>query len=126
MKHLLLLEDDPDVLDILQTLMDLEGYRVTALSGTDDIIRTALEHAPDLIITDYILQGINGGEYCSQLKQHPETAHIPVIILSAYDKVLGSLGHYGADLVIHKPFDNADLVAKVAGLFDMTIKPKAG
>ncbi|GAB3927395.1 response regulator [Mucilaginibacter myungsuensis] len=115
-KHLLVIEDDQDIKDILETILTMEGHTVTTISETPNIIQTVLETKPDLIITDYILQGINGGEYCSQIKQHPETAHIPVIILSAYDKVLGSLGHYKADLIIHKPFDNDNLCQNVAEL----------
>lgn len=115
-KHLLIIEDDLDITDILTVLFTDEGYTVTAINQTDDIIRTVEEVKPDLIITDYILEGINGGEYCSQVKNNPETAHIPVVLLSGYAKVLESLGNYGADAVIYKPFDNDELIDRVGAM----------
>jgi two-component system, OmpR family, phosphate regulon response regulator PhoB len=115
-KHLLIIEDDLDITDILTSLFTDEGYQVTAINQTDDIIRTVDEVKPDLIITDYILEGINGGEYCSQVKKNPETAHIPVVLLSGYAKVLESLGNYGADAVIYKPFDNDKLIDTVGAM----------
>ncbi|WP_295771339.1 response regulator [uncultured Mucilaginibacter sp.] len=115
-KHILIIEDDADIKDILTAILSEEGYQITAILEANDIIKTVLEIKPDMIITDYILHGINGGEYCSQIKNHPETSHLPVIILSGYGKVLESLGHYGADMIINKPFENEELCNNVASL----------
>lgn len=115
-KHILIIEDDPDISDVLNTILADEGYKVTAIAETDNIIRTVTALEPQLIITDYILARINGGEYCIEIKRNTGTAHIPVIILSGYGRVLDSLGHYGADRIIEKPFDNDKLCAIVADL----------
>lgn len=115
-KHILIIEDDPDISDLLSTILTEEGYRVTAITETDNIIRTVTALEPQLIITDYILAGINGGEYCIEIKRNTGTAHIPVIILSGYGRVLDSLGHYGADRIIEKPFDNDKLCVVVTDL----------
>lgn len=115
-KHLLILEDNLEILDILKDVFTEEGYRVTGITASEDIITTVREIKPDLILTDYILDGINGGEYCHQVKTEPSTAHIPVIILSAYPMVLGSLGNYGADAIVSKPFDIRNLSDTVAGV----------
>jgi CheY-like chemotaxis protein len=121
-QHVLIIEDDPDISDVLNTILSDEGYQVTAIAETSDIIKTVTELKPQLVITDYILAGINGGEYCSQIKRNAVTAHIPVIILSGYGRVLESLGHYGADRVVDKPFDNDKLCAIVAELIAVTSK----
>ncbi|WP_345211345.1 response regulator [Mucilaginibacter gynuensis] len=115
-KHLLIIEDDTDMMEIMTAILEKDGYSVSGIAGADDIVRTVLEQQPDLVITDYILEVINGGEYCSQLKSNPLTRQIPVMIVSGYPNVLTSLGNYGADEVIYKPFDNADLSARVAAL----------
>lgn len=115
-KHILLVEDNGDITELLRTLFENNGYRFTALAEADDIVSTVRELRPELIITDYILEGINGGEYCSALKRGTDTAHLPVIILSGYGKLLGSLGDYGADRIIEKPFDNDELISAVSSL----------
>lgn len=118
-QHVLIIEDDPDISDVLNTILSEEGYRITAISETGDIIKTVLDIEPHLIITDYILAGINGGEYCSQIKRDERTSHIPVIILSGYGRVLESLGHYGADRIVDKPFDNEKLCSIVDELLSI-------
>ncbi len=115
-KHVLVIEDDADIREVLTTILTEDGYGVTTREESDDVIKEVLEIGPDLIITDYILQGINGGEYCSAIKKDERTAHLPVIILSGFGKVLHSLGDYQADMIIDKPFDNAELLQEVAKL----------
>jgi two-component system, OmpR family, phosphate regulon response regulator PhoB len=115
-KLILIIEDDPDIAEVITIILTDDGHRVTTITEATNIVDTVQEIKPDLVITDYILNGINGGEYCSQLKHDPRTSHLPVIILSGYGRVLDSLGHYGADQIIHKPFSNDDLSAKVAAL----------
>lgn len=115
-KHVLIIEDDADISDVLNTILSDEGHRVTAITETGDIIKTVMDLKPDLIITDYILEGINGGEYCSQIKRDERTAHIPIIILSGYGRVLDSLGYYGADRIVDKPFDTGKLCGMVSEL----------
>ena len=70
-----------------------------------------------LVIVDYILEGINGGELCHQLKINPRTKHLPVIMISGYQRVLESLGNYGADYFLPKPFDLNELLNVVKKYF---------
>ncbi|WP_345949144.1 response regulator [Mucilaginibacter sp. PAMB04274] len=115
-QRILIIEDSPDIADVLSSILTDEGYKVTARTEASDIVKLVIDNQPDLIITDYILEGINGGEYCATLKRDERTSHIPVIILSGYGKLLESLGDYGADKIVDKPFDNAHLLITVAGL----------
>ena len=112
-KKILIVDDQNDTLDLLKEIFEDEGYEVTALPYTEDIIRSITQHQPDLVMLDFLLAGINGGELCHQLKTNSLSAHIPVIMLSGYPRVLESLGSYGADAFIAKPFDLAHLTETV-------------
>jgi DNA-binding response OmpR family regulator len=115
-KKILILDDNEDILELLKAMLDGEGYEVECLTYTDNICRTLNNLQPDLVIVDYILFGVNGGELCHQIKTNPLTSHIPVIMISAYPRVLGSLGNYGADVLISKPFELDDVVNNVNSL----------
>lgn len=112
-KKILIIDDQNDTLDLLKEIFEDEGYEVTALPYTDDIIRSIAQYQPNLVMLDFLLAGINGGELCHQLKTNSLSAHIPVIMLSGYPRVLESLGSYGADAFIAKPFDLAHLTDSV-------------
>jgi CheY-like chemotaxis protein len=114
MKRILVIDNDPGILDAMQEVFNYEGYEVVIEEGDGDILDMVQKHQPDLLLIDYILNGINGGELCHQVKVNPVTSQLPVILMSAYPRVLQSLGHYGFDDFIPKPFDLSDLTSRVA------------
>jgi CheY-like chemotaxis protein len=116
MKKVLIVDNDLDVLDVLNQIFEYYGFEVKSVMDIDNIFPLIAEYQPDIVLMDYILNGINGGEICHQIKVNTETSHIPVVIVSAYTKVLQSLGYYGCDAFIPKPFDMDDLVGQVNGL----------
>ena len=120
-KNILIVDDQHDILDVLKEALEMEGYKVTTLTYTEDIIRSANEHQPDLVMLDFLLAGINGGEHCHFLKTNPLTSHIPVIMLSGYPRVLESLGNYGADAFIAKPFGLEEITSKVRYLLEASL-----
>lgn len=113
-QKILIIEDDSDVLDILTQCFTEEGYEIKAVALVDDIYALIDEFQPDLVLTDYILNGINGGEFCTQIKMAYQ--NLPVVILSAFPKVMLSLGTYNCDLFVPKPFDLFDLIKQVNSL----------
>ena len=113
MKKLLLIDDDTDLLEVLASALTYFGFEVKTSNKPDDIHSLVTTHQPDLVILDYIMENVNGGEICAQLKKKEDTKNLPVIILSAYDKVIKSLGNYGCDAFISKPFDMMDLVNNI-------------
>lgn len=117
-KRILIIEDDEDILQVLETVLIHNDFEVKGLERTDDILKAAEEYEPDLILTDYLLSGTNGGKICQQIKGHKETCHIPVILISAYPELAISLGAFGFDAFITKPFDINQLVAKIHELVD--------
>jgi DNA-binding response OmpR family regulator len=104
-KHILVVDDDQDVLEIFRDILVNEGYKVTIFAEVDEIADAMQACKPDLVIVDFLLQGINGGELCSQIKRNEQTSHVPVILTSAHPRVLLSLGDYHCDEFLEKPFD---------------------
>jgi len=121
-KSILIVDDNNDILDLLKEALEQEGYQVTGLSKTEDIIRSITKYQPDLVMVDFLLGDINGGELCHQVKVNPLSNHIPVIMLSGYPRVLESLGgDYGADVFIAKPFDLNHLIETVRQLLEAAV-----
>jgi CheY-like chemotaxis protein len=112
-KSILIIENDESVLEVLQEIFENEGYETRCYGQVEDIFTLVNDYKPDLVLLDYILPGINGGELCAQLKKDPETSHIPVVICSAYPQVMLSLGSYGCNAFIPKPFGLSDLVTQI-------------
>jgi len=112
----LVVEDDPDIRDILQLLFTDEGYEFRIYEDVEEIIPCLTAFNADLVLLDYMLPRVNGGELCGQVKRHPEFCKTPVILYSAFPKVFFSLGDYGCDLFIPKPFDLNVLVAHMERL----------
>ena len=103
-KHILIVDDNHDILDVLKDALEELSFNVTALDFTNNIIADIAKYNPDLIMLDFLLGGINGGEHCHQIKTNALTCHLPVIMLSGFPRVLESLGNYGANVFVEKPF----------------------
>lgn len=112
-KSILIIENDESLMDVMQELFNEEGYQTDCHRDVNDIFKVVEDFKPDLVLLDYLLPGINGGELCSQLKRNPSTRQIPVIICSAYPQVLLSLGSYGCNAFIPKPFEFSMMIAQV-------------
>jgi phosphate regulon transcriptional regulator PhoB len=113
--RVLVVEDEPDVAEMMRYNLAKEGYEVRlAVNGTE-ALRQVKEARPDVILLDIMVPQLNGWEICRRLKQAPETASIPVIMVTGRveegDKVLGF--ELGADDYVTKPFSPRELVARV-------------
>lgn len=109
-KRVLIIDNDDSVLDVMQEALGYEGFNVKGVTDPDNLFSIITDYKPDIIFMDFILNGINGGELCHQVKTNQHTHLIPVILISAYPRVLHSLGTYNCDAFISKPFDLSDLV----------------
>ena len=113
-KRILILDDDPDILEILQVILSEEGFEAILVESTDDLLDLVRLHRPCLILLDFGLRGgITGGEWCVKLKSDMEFSRIPVIIFTAYSNKGIAAGTFGCDDFLPKPFDIEDLVARV-------------
>ena len=107
------MDDDRSVLDMMHDALTYENFDVKTVDCSRAIFKEVEHYNPDVVLLDYIIRDVNGGEICHQLKNNPLTKHIPVIIMSAYPRVFESLGTYGCNSFIPKPFDLSELVTAI-------------
>ncbi|WP_390551569.1 phosphate regulon transcriptional regulator PhoB [Qipengyuania sp. MTN3-11] len=115
---LLLVEDDPALLELLEYRFQNEGYDVRATPDGDEALVMAAEDVPDLVILDWMVDGTSGIEVCRRLRRDKTTAHVPIIMLTAReaedDRIRGL--DTGADDYITKPFSPRELMARVGAV----------
>ncbi len=114
---LLVIDDDSDIRHYLVSIFSSE-YKVYQADCAEDGIRLAHEQLPDLIISDIVMNGLNGLDLCKTLKLDPTVSHIPIILLTgtSSDEMQVQGMESGADDYIKKPFDKGILVARVHSL----------
>lgn len=115
MNKILIIEDHLEVRDNLQELLELCNYEVLAAPNGESGIQQAISYQPDLILCDIMMPGIDGYEVLATLAQHPETAAIPFIFLTARaDKADIRRGMLlGADDYLTKPFEEQELLRAI-------------
>ena len=113
--HILIVEDEAALVELLRYNLDKEGFRVSSAHDGEEALSAIAENPPDLVILDWMLPLVSGLEVCRQIRRKPETRELPVIMLTARgeeaDRVRGLEG--GADDDISKPFSPSELVARV-------------
>jgi DNA-binding response OmpR family regulator len=117
-KKILIVEDDPAVLRAISYMLEKEGYNVlTAADGLSGLTKAKGEN-PDLLVLDVMLPGIDGFEICHRLRAEPQTAQLPILMLSAKgqaaDKAMGL--QVGANEYLTKPVERLVLLGRVEAL----------
>ncbi len=112
-KRILILDDNEDILKSVYDILEYANFQVKTTPDIFTFFKLVDEWQPHLVIIDYILQGINGGDICHQIKTGDATRGIPVIMMSGYPAVLNSLGNYGYDDLLVKPFSVDNLLLLV-------------
>ena len=117
-KKILVIEDDPATTRLVEYSLRHEGYQVITCSNGLEGIRKAHSEAPDLVILDVMLPGMDGFEICHRLRAEPDTAKLPILMFSAkaqeIDKDTGI--KVGADDYLTKPSAPAEIVSRVEKL----------
>ncbi|MEP6982207.1 MAG: phosphate regulon transcriptional regulator PhoB [Sphingomicrobium sp.] len=115
---LLLVEDDRALADLLMWHFDREGYDIVRTADGDEALLLAEERTPDLVILDWMIEGVSGIEVCRRLRRRSATAHVPIIMLTARgeegDRIRGL--ETGADDYVTKPFSPRELLARVGAV----------
>lgn len=104
-KHIHVVEDDEDIRFIIYYILTDSGYTVDESGTAKEFEAYIATERPDLILMDVMLPDGNGIQLCRNLKEHPPTSHIPVIIMSAHAAAQSVLTEACAEDFISKPFD---------------------
>jgi two-component system alkaline phosphatase synthesis response regulator PhoP len=116
--HILVVDDEAHIRELLTFNLENEGFAVTAVADGHGCLRACEQQSFDLLILDIMMPGLDGLEVCRRVKSRPATAELPVIMLTAkgeeVDKIVGL--ELGADDYITKPFSVRELIARVKAL----------
>jgi pilus assembly protein CpaE len=114
-KRILIVDDDPDSLKLIELMLRRRGYDVFSAQSGDQALEMAKDKSPDLIILDVMMPGMDGHEVCRKLRADAQTTHLPVLMFTAKalvgDKVAGFQA--GADDYLTKPIHPTELVSHV-------------
>ena len=106
-KTILAVDDDPFILTVVEKFLVIKGYKVVTMTDPEKAYFWAEEHKPDLVISDVAMPGVDGFTLIRNLKANKETQHIPLVMLTASDKVADVEKGFdsGARAYILKPID---------------------
>ena len=126
--RVLVVEDEPDIRDLLAFHLERGGYQVTRAATGPEALRQLRAAPPDLVILDLMLPEMDGLEVCRRLRAEPATAALPVIMLTAkgdeVDRVVGL--ELGADDYVVKPFSPKEVLARVRAVLRRARAPLSG
>ena len=117
-RTVLVVDDDPVIVRLLEVNFEMEGFTVLTAGDGAEGVEVARAQRPDVVVSDVMMPRMNGLELVAALKGDPDTAGIPVLLLSAKaqaDDVRNGLAA-GADDYVTKPFEPSDLVERVTKL----------
>ncbi len=121
-KKILVVDDEADIRELVRYNLDVEGFAVLEAGETETALAIIKRERPALVVLDLMLPGTDGMELCRMLRARPETATLPIVMLTAkaaeVDRILGL--EIGADDYVTKPFSPRELVARVRAVLRRT------
>ena len=112
--HILVIDDNEDILFMLQAMLKIKGYKVSVKKNMESLDANIEALSPNVILMDMLLSGVDGREVCKHLKSHKNFAHIPVIMISAHPEAKETCLAAGADYFLEKPFEMNEIFKVVA------------
>ena len=113
MKTVLVVDDDPSITEFVEMALEDAGYQVLAAVG-GAALQIAHDRHPDVILLDIMMPEMDGVEVSQHLHTDPVTADIPIVVMSAHERLQTLAGRMSADDELPKPFHCQDLYATVA------------
>ena len=124
MPRLLIVDDDPSMVSLLKTLLELDGFEVTPATNPDRVIESIRQVRPDLVVMDVFMSSRDGLDLLRQVRASAELAHTPVIMTSGMDVSDRAL-EAGADGFMLKPYSPPELIALIRQKLD-GVRPERG
>lgn len=123
--RILVLDDEPDVTELLEYKLEQEGYRVAVLNDPLEFVAKVRDFEPDLMVLDIMMPELNGLQLCRIARSDPSMKNIPIIFLSARgdadDRIKGL--ETGADDYISKPFNAKELLLRIGNMLNRSDTP---
>jgi two-component system response regulator VicR len=120
-RHILCIEDEPEMIDLIRLILGRRGYEVEGASGGKEGLKKVQQDKPDMVLLDLMMPDMDGWEVYQQMKADEKTKSIPVIVITAkaqsIDKVLG-LHVAKVEDYIAKPFSPQELLDSVEKVFE--------
>jgi two-component system, chemotaxis family, chemotaxis protein CheY len=113
--HVLVVDDDPDILDALSEILEAEGFRITRARNGQEALERLQADVPELILLDLMMPVMDGWEFARRMRSEPSLPDRPIIVLSADRNVAGKAREIGAVGYLAKPFELMDLLDMVRG-----------
>lgn len=119
-KKILIVDDEPNIVLALKYLLQDEGYDTCECYDGDSALQQARQWQPDLVLLDVMMPGMDGLMVAKQIRENENMDHVPIIFLTAKGTSRDKLEGYeaGAELYLVKPFDNENIISKVAELLE--------
>ncbi len=122
---ILVVDDEPDLVELLRVNLRQAGFEVSTAATGREALDALRRSVPDLVVLDLMLPDLSGTELCRRVRESPELAHLPILMLTAraeeVDRVVGF--EVGADDYVTKPFSPRELVLRVRALLRRRSEP---
>lgn len=115
MGTILLVEDTLSEMELMTHYLRQSGYSVISAVSAKEALSIAIQQKPDVIVTDIVMPGMSGFELCRNLKKHPATEKVPIVICTSKNQEIDRLWgmKQGADAYITKPFTREQLIRAI-------------
>lgn len=108
-KEILVIDDDIAILEVIKIILQEKGYHVITISDSNLVQEYLIHHNPSIILLDFWMSGLNGKKIVAQIKNSPDSQHIPIVMISANHEVRKIAQEIHANDFLAKPFDITDL-----------------